>query len=551
MVDAALVREDIDLAPSRTGRKKEARHQLRIAHAIIVSAVAAVIALRYAIARSLLPLAPPWSRDDGPYWIIAAVNWLNGRGMTNDLTRFTTFDHAEFGTHSIIGYPPLHSLLLVAISPGASVDGVYLAIWIIEAMAFALMGLGAAIVVQRANPQGRVLLAGLAAIAICSIGALQFTGRPESSFWLILSLGCAYWVVTPQPRSWILGMLLGLLGATQALAAVLVAHTIVLWISIRVKSKAAITEIAIIAAIAVITFLVAVGTFYGTANFLSFMIDASPEQGFWYLSTKALVEANILDYLRPFSSLLFALALIVAAYRVRSTQIKSKALFLCASISMLAFSVFAFGIRPHCTYNLHALAPLALIILLVASRDSQRIASAIAVMMLVPASATAIQLGVLINHYDEGRPITKAREQLHSASKSMPAGVPVLVDRALWALSAKGEDWNNWAVLGTPKANVVDASNSLLVVQEVSPFVSIPQLENGPPASVADKNLGKPHELWLDCFTRRRTRIFGKAVYYPVAGFSFAIYVPEGLAGSISELAIEDCQIGSKKRIDS
>lgn len=545
MVDAVLVREDIDFAPSRTGAKNEARHQLRIAHAIIVSAVAAVIALRYAIARSLLPLAPPWSRDDGPYWIIAAVNWLNGRGMTNDLTRFTTFDHAEFGAHSIIGYPPLHSLLLVAIAPDASVDSVYLAIWIIEALAFALMGLGAAIVVHRANPKGRVLLAGLAAIAICSIGALQFTGRPESSFWLILSLGCVYWVVTPQPRPWLLGMLLGLLGATQALAAVLVAHAIVLWISIRVKSRAAITEIAIIAAIAVITFLVAVGTFYGTATFLSFMIDASPEQGFWYLSTKALMDANILDYLRPFSSLLFALALIVAVYRIRSTQIKSKALFVGASISLLVFSVFAFGIRPHCTYNLHALAPLALIVLLIASRNSQRIASALAVMMLVPASATAIQLGVLINHYDDGRTITAAREQLHSAMKLMPDDVPVLVDRALWALSAKGEDWNNWAVLGTPKANAVDVGNSLLVVQEVSPFFSLPQLEDGPPASLGNMALGKRHGLWLDCFTRQRTRIFGKAIYYPVAGFSFAIYVPEGAAGPISELAIEGCQMGT------
>lgn len=489
--------------------------------------LALIIWLRWLFAVYELSTLPSWSANDGPYIMVAVVEWLNGGGFNNSLTNFYTEPHWRDGQHSLVAYPPVHMLLLATLTTTPDVAGVYKAIWLIEAIGLILLCAALIALIYRTGQQHRLGIWFLVLLGLACAGTLGFSGRPDTTFVTILSLGCLYAVLTPKPNAIIVGMLLGLLGAIQPTAALLIASCIAIWFSFLWAGIEAGKQLVIVAVSSVALLLLALGTYYDIGDVVQAIGRNTPQQVFGYFTLPLFLQTQFLDYLRPLSGGVLVIGIFSFLILLLKQQFESTVFLLLGLAALLIFSTHAFVVRPHCTYNSQALLPVLLLVTLLAAAISKKYCIFSCVVLSLPALALPLQSLLLHDHVNRGVTLRSAQAIYEQIIPNLPSDSLLGIDTHLWPLSRDGRDWNRSYHFNWDGPRMQSTKDAVLFVREGSYLTRGSSLISASPASIVDHSRQIDHRLWLDCNTKQLLNVLGRHIYTPVMGYAFSVYIPK------------------------
>ena len=491
--------------------------------------VIGMIGMRWLAANEAISGLASWSAFDGSYVMVAVVEWLNNGVFANSLTNYYTEPHWRDGTFSMVGYAPLHMLLLGVLSPTADVHGVFMGVWILEASGLILAFATLIALVLRMGAGRDKMVWLLVLLGLACLGTLGFSGRPGSTFLILLWVGLLYLVCDAKPRPVLIGILLGMLGATQPTAALIVSAAIVIWTGMVMGTREAARYLVVVGCLSLVSVMVFIGTYYGSFDVLGAMRRNLPNHVFSWFSPELWFRTSFLDYKRPLAGCVMiagvvGFALIALRFRPRSTV-----WFLIGLVLLAGTCTHAFIARPHSTYNVHAIYPVFILLTIFAATRSKWASRVGLVLLTLSALALPLQALTFADQVHRGTPLRSAQVIYEAALAGLPDEIPIAVDPSLWGLSADGGDWDRTFYLNWEGPRNQDASDAVLFAREGAPLNRSQSLTDPPPVRIRDDENGINHTLWLDCNTRRTVRLLGQEIYTPVGGFSFSVYLPDGL----------------------
>jgi hypothetical protein len=196
----------------------------------------------------------PTPFSDARYYVGAAVSHAQGHGLNNPIYPTTTLDPA--GLRRCL-YVPLYPWLVGLLMPTATTQAAFA----VHGMFSGLCVVLASILLYRAaTEEGRKLVpvvTGFVCLALVNLSSrwIPAEGRPEvlATVWLLIGMLAAPLVVAT--RQWLLlGLLLGLMGATQPVPAVMAAALIGAYLSARFPYSKALVHLGGTAAVSVLVF---------------------------------------------------------------------------------------------------------------------------------------------------------------------------------------------------------------------------------------------------------------------------------------------------------
>lgn len=486
---------------------------------ILTSALLLGLALKLLAFLSIVPLIQPISISDGAYWVVAVVNFLNGRGFTNELTEFVTVNSEVFGAHSAIVYPPVHLLLLTLLSLEDTVQGVYAAVFIIDSL-----GLLVFYLVLRKVVDPVATIQGLAAgLGLLVLSTINMYGRPESTFILVLGAGL-FWLLGRREHSpWQLGLLVGALGGTQPTAAVVAGGALAIYCLISRQSSG-------------LRFLLP-AAFWGVSIFAMLMSLFEPP----WISIPRLFELlggelrndfslwavnfNIGsgNYLRPYFGVILAVGAVVGMrFALRGGDVWRIRLAL--SVVILVASLHAFLLRPWHSYNLYALAPG--LLLVPHYRWASLPARLASLVSLGLASKGWVMQMLLCGWFLHSGVDLAAAQRDFERVRSLIGTRGIGFDWNRWQLSRDGSAWGQSEIFFLRGAfyKFAHPEDRVLIADERS-FGSERFL-----SSSAQPAARVNHQLVLDCRSRQYfEKPFGRLEVPPeVAVFGFVVFAPIG-----------------------
>jgi hypothetical protein len=200
--------------------------------------------------------AYPTPGTDAPSFVATAVEYRLGRGFLNPFYPQMAFADPT-GAHRYVYYPPLFPLTLAGLMRAATPEDAFLAVALLRA---ASVLLSAALLMHLAQrPEGGLstCTAALVVLALCGLATnwLPTLGRPEAlATLLVIVAALGAMRLRGAPLVAFLGMLTGLVGATQPFAAVEMVAVIGLAWSIRERAPVALGRTAVVGVLAVAFF---------------------------------------------------------------------------------------------------------------------------------------------------------------------------------------------------------------------------------------------------------------------------------------------------------
>jgi len=401
--------------------------------ALVALATALLAATLVVFARA----AYPTPSGDAPSFLVSAVNHHLGRGLVNPLYPQNRWSDPT-GAARHIYYPPLFPLALSALLPAATPVGAFLVIALMRAATLALCAvLGWRVIARHGEPGWPLVL--LLAASLCGLATslLPTEGRPEALALLFLMLSALAVVHLRGPALLaVLGLLLGLTGATQPLDAVETGLVLALYFACARPARAALPALLVIAILGVAVFAAVLAlTPYGLGETVGGILRAYP-----YTPWTAPPGA---DWWRPWILLrratfygpLFLLASGAGLALARRRPPLARALFVVAVLLLAA--VFYHGSLTHKSlrnYNAIFLAPLAYALLLAWCTHAGRAVRA-ACFLAVAATATGLAGQVICFPWYLAHAHTLGRARAEWAALALPAERRTLVRGNLWALS--------------------------------------------------------------------------------------------------------------------
>jgi len=468
--------------------------------------------------------AYPTPGTDAPGFLVSAINFRLGRGLVNPFYPQMAFADPT-GMQRHIFYPPLFPLVVSALMARPTPRDAFLAVgWLRAACVLLSCGLLLA-VARKADPDLRKPTAALIASSLCGLCTnwLPTLGRAEAlATLLILVAALAALRVSGTALVVLLGVLTGLVAATQPFGAVELTAVIGLACAIREGTAAALARTAAVAAIglAMVAAVLALSP-YGLAETLAGMARAYPHtpwmappgEGWW----KPWLTARCSTFYGP----LFVLALACGAHLLRRRGRVGSRFAFAAFVLALLVCVYLGSLTHHSlrNYNLLLLSPLAfaLVVAWFAASRSWTGASGTrwgraACLGCVLATATGF-LGYLacFPHFlAHSRGLEEARAAWRSVP--FPAEQRIILMGNLWPLS---EDYGRMERLSP-------AALGDVMRRRPVPVLALGQRREhrGTPPPLPG------FVLLHDAFDHERTWDRGPLRYFLEEDYSFAVYLP-------------------------
>jgi hypothetical protein len=468
-----------------------------------------LILLTAAIAGSFLLFgyhAYPVPSGDSQAFVPAALSLDAGNGLRNPVAQLSR-DLDPAGQARFVQYPPLFPLTIALLMPAPSPRNAFGGLAVLNVLNLVL----AVWLFVRCLPLSHGLALAAATLGLATSLLGQQTGRPEplAMLWVLLA---AHALLTVKPAAaWLsCGILLGLTGATQPMAGVILGLLLAAFLSVRLPMRAALLATGQLLALSVLVFFAVLAlsplgigeTLDGIRRHadLTLVDRRSGER----LITYWITHPGATFYALPF---LLLVAPALSGLRAWRSAVRSPLLCgLC--LALLAAVVWnSTGRSPEHSYNLVLFAPLVFAANLHwAFRSESEAARA-----LVPAIHALTALGylravVLFGFFlAHGISLETARAQL--ARIAPTAHGPISVTPSLWVLS---EDYSHLRAVpaGTPAEFL---EGDLLILQQNYSGQRVPP-------RLAGLRLVENH------FVERSCHLLGLPVARTVPGYAFAVY---------------------------
>lgn len=200
--------------------------------------------------------AYPTPGTDAPSFLATAVDLRLGRGLVNPFYPQMAFADPT-GAHRHVYYPPLFPLAVASLMRGATAADAFLAVALLRAASVLLSALLLLRVAQRAEGALSAPAAALVALALCGLATnwLPTLGRPEALATLLVIVA-ALGAMRLRDAALVvfLGIVTGLVGATQPFGAVEMVAVMGLAWSIREPARVALGRTAAAGAVALAVF---------------------------------------------------------------------------------------------------------------------------------------------------------------------------------------------------------------------------------------------------------------------------------------------------------
>lgn len=483
-------------------------------------------------------IAPRWSELDGQHWLFAVITRLRGDGFANHLTMFSTKYSEIDGDLSLVGYPPVHLLATYLFAKTPDIFGVLFSIALIEGIALLLLGLLFSYVIKKNGESDSKTVIFGAFILLSLFSLLDFGGRPESTFVVFLIISLIYCVWSDwDGHPWILGLLLGLMGATAPTAALLVSSLVVALVGMKKRFGEGLWALGNIAVAAAATVLFLLELWYGILESLTAILEVLALQMFSYPSWMLFLKTNMLDWYRPFFGIVFATGVAIVVYYFRFLVPKSFLLFF-FGITLFSFIGYqSFYSRPHCTYNLLALTPIFLLLILNALIKTRNARLLILAVLMLPLSGLVVQVAIYTDYQHRGLSLRAARDLVAEITRQIPQDVQIALDPSLWLLADSISNWSR-AFFLTERTSSAKTSNAILIIKEGFGINYAGSLTSPPIVHLVDGDRAFEHVLIADCNRGDTMRLFGKEIYQPIFGYGFTVYAPTELAG-VAKVAVK------------
>jgi hypothetical protein len=223
--------------------------------------------------------AYPTPGTDAPSFLATAIDHRLGRGLVNPF--YPQMAYADpTGGHRHVYYPPLFTLAVAALMRGATPADAFLAVALLRAASVLLACVLLLRVAQSAEGGLSASTAALVALAVCGLAPnwLPTLGRPEALATLLVIVAALGAMRLRGPALTVfLGIVTGLVGATQPFGAVEMVAVIGLASSIREPAGVALARTAAAAAIGLVVFGAVLGLSpHGLSETLAGMARAAP-----------------------------------------------------------------------------------------------------------------------------------------------------------------------------------------------------------------------------------------------------------------------------------
>lgn len=401
--------------------------------ALVALAAALLAATLVVFARA----AYPTPGSDAPSFLVSAINHRLGRGLVNPLYPQIQWSDPT-GASRHVYYPPLFPLAVSALLPSATPVGAFLVVALMRAAALAsCAALGWRVIARHGAPGWPLVLLLAASLCGLSTSLLPTQGRAEALALLFLVLSALAVVHLRGPAlPAALGLLLGLMGATQPFDAVETGLVLALFFAYTRPARAALPALLAIALIGLAVFAAALAlTPHGLGETIAGMIRAYPHTP-WTAPPGA-------DWWRPWILLrratfygpLFLLAAGAGVALARRRPPLAPGPFVLAALLLAA--VFYHGSLTHKSlrnYNAIFLAPLAYALLLAWCAHAGRAARAVC-FVVVAATASGLAGYALCFPWYLAHAHTLGRARAEWAALPLPPERRLLVRGNLWALS--------------------------------------------------------------------------------------------------------------------
>ena len=464
----------------------------------------------------------PTPGTDAPSFLTTAIDLRLGRGLVNPFYPQMAFADPT-GAHRYIYYPPLLPLVVAGLMPGATPTDAFLAVAFLRAVSIVLACILLLAVARRAQPDLRGPTSALVALALCGLGTnwLPTLGRPEALATLLLmvaALGAMR--LRGAALAIFLGIVTGLVGATQPFGAVEMVAVMGLGWSIQEPTRVALGRTAAAGAVALAVFAAVLALSpYGLSQTLLGMARAFPHTPWtappgeeWW---KPWLTARRSTFYGP----LFVLAALCGAHLlVRAGGARARLAFaLC--VLALAACLYLGSLTHHSRRNYNALLlsplPFAVVVYWFAASRSwaagwTRLGRAACLACVLATAAGFLgHLAAFPWFVAHGHGLDAARAEWRSVP--LPPGARIVLMGNLWALS---EDYDRMQLLSA--AALGDAMRSRPV--PVLALGQRPEHRGAPP-------LLSGFALRHDFFNREWSPppVLG---YFLEEDYSFAVYVP-------------------------
>jgi hypothetical protein len=437
----------------------------------------------------------PIPSGDSQAFVPPALLLEAGGGLRNPISGLTR-QLDPTGRARYLQYPPLFPCTVSALMARPTPAAAFLAIAGLNAVNVVLC----ALLFARAAGPGRRAAAGAALLGIATLLAGEQTGRPEvlATLWVLLAIHAH--LALPPERSWLpAGVILGLLGATHPVGALLLGLLAVLAYAARLPAGRALAISAgtLAASLAVFAGVLAASP-YGLRETLGGLlrhggaVAARASQGslipYWITNPGGTLYA--LPYL-------LLIALLVWRGTRRELPVRSPVLFAAALLPLLAVAWRTGVSIPELSYNVLLFAPAVF-------AANLRLAGGVALVQGVTGLGYLRQLVLFGIFLTQGVPLAEAR----AAFQRLPAEARVAVTPSFWVVA---EDYGRMTVF--PLAEGPGAGRDVVMVQQSYTGLTSPPAIPG-------------YHLVENHFLPHPARLLGIKVSNTVPGYGYAIYRP-------------------------
>lgn len=483
----------------------------------IILIVTALIFTYFVFSLNAFPLL---GCDSGSY-LPPAINFSNSKGLINeyDLTTFTINEFNNSNNPLFNYYPPLHALTLSFLMIKGSTQNLLFVLALLSSLILILTALSLYKISTRQDKNissQTVLVICISLLSLSSSLVTRIEGRPEilASIYLIGGILC---IITLHEvlNLFILGILVGLMGATHPFGLIISSLAITAFYSFKYNYKKLLINIFLLHVIAFISFLIAMSlspynifeTIKGLTLNLKFYPFVITKFNFW--------QYFLFDIKFPFYGLVFLISLSLSLYFYykNHNKVASPKVFLISLILIFIAYWYIVYRTPNRIYYLFMLMPLMYIPItyyFAVYKNKGLKIKVISIIFLLLTTIGFFRFSLLfpicLRH---GMSIDKARTLLNELDglKENKNSKIVIYGTDLWILF---EDYSKIVQYGRADTNP-EKNNLLLYQQNYSGLKK-------PPLKIDN------YKLIRDYFVRHEPKIFMLWIANTTPGYAFAVY---------------------------
>ncbi len=481
----------------------------------------------------------PLPGADAVAFIPTAIQFKQGLGLVNEIYDLPLDIGLQTG-YRFVYYVPLFPVVLSLLMQDATPQSAFVGIAVLNSLTLAICAFLFYRIALAASPRRTLSGFGFLMVCLCLIGmGSRFTGqndgRPEALATLLIAIACLLPFFFRHRSLYLpilLGLLLGLMGATQAWGAVVFAFLIGGYFSLFQKGKDFLKSLGMVYSVSLVCFLIVLllaspygimETLLGTKAHAAYQSENAFQRYGMLPPLKDLVHYYFLKSRMTFYGLVAIFSAVSGFYWWRHYQ-GQIALPIC--LGLFATGIFALVYMscvrtPFSSYNLFLFTPVlfgvCLYTLLHLTQSETKYRTLLQTTGLLMLSLTTIGFIwttlAFPGFLQHGMSLQQARQVFREVESTTDR--PIGISRTLWVLSENYQQMFIYEGPQTyPKVSGHKYSNALLVKQQ--------NYLDFKPADAIDN-----HPLQRHFFVQHKPRLFGIPIESTPPGYQFAVYHPK------------------------